>query len=585
MNYNIIADDHAGERLALTDSEEKASKQLAVELWKEIHMLSNNVASAVNSLPGKETFRRIIASLSQAGAAVVPQQADWTIAIDLTTDFDDDQGVHSRMKQLNEFAKKTKGTNITIVAQAAFADTDEFDWNGPVFRGDPKYRLERYVIKDGRVANVGKADSKGYGGDLTDLLAYVCKNHPSKRTALIIDSHGTGNEGLHGDTGKVSVDAFVKAVQEGLKGSGHEKLDMLDFDTCLMAANGAMSRIRHVADQVVASAESESIYDGQNYLDPIARLSDKPDADGLTLARDIVTQTHKDMELRTAKGWNPEIDTLAHLNLRQYDDFSKSLNLFGDHLVEALKHRDNKIVIESAIDSSQKYGSSGSLLISLFGKENAGKHRTDLKEFTEKILAAIDNGEIKDPNRILKHAAQDLLNKRSLLVDSYHGAGEYAKAGGISVFLPGRNLRNLEQEAALHTAAGRLSAMTDAKRFNEINKNETSRKDFLNNIKIELFLTRPHLYIFGTNGVDKELDNLDRLSNEFSKATDNKQRQLCLKQLHAATINLASTEPFKKQYQEQLTCLKDKVAKVYKVNNIDGSNGWSRFRLKLRDGK
>lgn len=47
---------------------------------------------------------------------------------------------------------------------------------------------------------------------------------------------------------------------------------------------------------------------------------------------------------------------------------------------------------------------------------------------------------------------------------------------------------------------------------------------------------------------------------------------------------LAETNAFKAQCQFHYKTLSEKAA-VYKVNDVDDATGWSRFRLKLRDGK
>ncbi len=548
------------------------------EIWQELQKTANDSFSKIRDNTDLSSLRKALDALTPPP----PEKGkhDWTIAINFTTDFGDGQGVESGMAKLKDFAEKTKGTKLCIVAQAAIL-RDESEKETET---DSDYKLERYVIKDGTIKQISTEDSQGYERDLQDLISYANKNEPSAKTGLIIDSHGTGNEGLIGDTGKLSVNDFVKVVQEGLKGSGHAKLDMLDFDACLMAQDGAINKVRKVADQVVASAETESIYDGQNYLEPIARLA-KKDSDGLALARDIVTQTHKDMESYKKAGYEPTIETLAHLNLRQYDDFNKSLDNFGEQLIVALKDSQNKSKIEESIDSSQKYGHGSALLSSLFGPKLAGKHRVDLRDFTEKVIAAIDNGELHDPDRNLKRAAQEVLSKRSVIVDSYHGEGDFARAGGLSVFLPGRNLRNLEKESALQTTAGRLCDMTAQNKFNHATDDDSTRDKFIEAVKTEIEATRPHWFIFGTRGVDNELKELESALQKFENAKETKAQKSTFDELHQAAVKLAETNAFKAQCQFHYKDLSEKAAKVYKVNDVDDSTGWSRFRLKLRDGK
>lgn len=565
--------------------QQRSEAELAADIWKDIQRVGEDLNSRLRN---NDTYKRILDSLNAAEGKGGEKKSDWTIAIDFTTDFGEGQGVESGMKMLEDFAGRTKGKNLTIVAQAAIPEHVEYDdfFDSYVAAPGTKYNLERYVIKDGEIKRTETVESKGYADDLQGLLAYASKNHPSGKMGLIIDSHGSGNGGLTGDTGHASVEEFVKAVKDGIKDSGRAKLDMIDFDTCLMGQNGAISKIREVSDQIVASTETEGIYNAQNYLDPIARLADKPDADGFTLARDIVEQTHKDMEEWKKEGWNIPVKTLSHFNMRQYDEFRGSLDKFGDELIVAMGRPGNREHIEEAIDTSKKYGSSGNLLLSLFGSSNlAGKHRTDLKEFTEKVLLAIDNGEIKDPDRLLKKAAQEVLTKRGALVDSYHGEGEYKNSGGLSVFLPGRNLRNVEKEASLQNSAGRMADMTDPKKFASINKNEKSRAEFLTNLGQEMFFTRPQFIFLGVPGVDKELDQIDKATESFRKADSDAKRQEAFTQLHQATQELCKTNPFEQMRTSAANTLRQKVSTVYKANFVEETkqSGWSKFRLALRD--
>lgn len=570
---------------------EKQAEELAAEIWQDIHNLTKNIKESIQKLPESESLHKILDALKPpAEPACAAKPVSWTFAINYTTDFGDGQGVESGLKMLNAFTAKTKGKDVTIVAQAAIAkseedkkeDVDEF--KSPEDNPASKYRLERYVIKDGEIRQISKLDSKGYARDLEDLLNYAGKKHPGKRMGLVIDSHGMGNEGLSGDTGDVTVAEFVKAVKDGLKAGGKEKLDLIDFDCCLMAQHGAVTQIKQVTDHIVASAETEGIYNAQNYLLPIERVLEKPDTDGLSVARDIVTQTHKDMEQGKKEGKEPQVDTLSHLVMKHHAEFKKSLDSFGDELCEAIKDPEKRELIEKAIDASIKYGSDGGLLALLFGER--AKHRTDLKDFTERILAVIDNGELADPERKLKRSAQELMNSRSRLVDSYHGNDIYGKAGGLSVFLPSRHLRNIDNEAKLATAAGRLCKMTDGKNFETVNGDEKARQEFIQKVNREISATRPHLFFFGVRNVDKELNSLQAAIDEFAAAGNDKDRQRVFTSLHQAALDLEKTEAFQEIIKNELESRKTKAAKIFKANLVeDGSEGWSRFRLKLKDGK
>ncbi len=563
------------------------AEQLSAAAWKELDKVAGAVKDTIKQLPGSDTVKRICDSLPLLLKPVPPKKSEWTISIDFTTDFGDGQGVESGLDRLQAFAKRTKGKDVTIVAQAAVPDSFDFDFFSGVKIATPgtKYTLQKYVVKNGEIKLAAETPSKGYAEDLEELLTYAGKNQPSKRSALIIDSHGVGNEGLLGDTGKASVDDFVKAVQNGLKANGQEKLDMLDFDACLMGASEALARVSKITDNLVASAETESIYQGQNYIAPFTRLLEKPETDGKTLARDIVASTHKDMEDWKKEGWHPTVETLAHFQLREYAEFRKSLDSFGDKLAVVVNEKNNREIIENAIDKSRKYGSL-SPLFALLGGGTGGRNRADIKEFTENIISAIDSGEIEDPDRQIKKAAQEVLNKRSILVDSYHGNEDFARAGGVSDFLPSKYLRNISKEASLQTSAGRLCNLTEPKNFDAIDKTEKTRTEFLQKVQAELFWNRPVWIFPGLPGVSKEVEAMDKHSEAFRKAETAEKRAAAFKLMHESATALNETEIFKNAYNKEYSKMEANVSKVYKANFVEeGTSGWSKFRLKLKDSK
>lgn len=589
-NLGLPSEPELGRNQAGENSEsEERKRELSFALWKDLPGLKSILESVK---PQQESLNKILESLKPPAEACKPKPSDWTIAINYTTDFGNGQGVDSGYKMLSDFAAKTKGKGVTIVAQMAIAEKKEEGCEEECLpelfaeEGASKYRLDRYVIRDGQMTKVSSKESKGYGDDLKDLLAYSSSMHPGKRMGLIIDSHGMGNEGLMGDTGEITVKDFVCKVKEGLKG-GREKLDMLEFDTCLMGANGAISKIKDVSDNIIASAETEGIYNGQNYMAGIERLLEKPETDGFALAREILVRTHKDMEILKANGKDPPVDTLSHFNMKNYNEFRKSLDEFGNALCKAVDDPENKELIEAAIDSTRKYGSSGGgILAVLFGGGPGERHRTDLKEFTEKILLAVDNGELKDPDRVLKNAAQEVMSKRGALVDSYHGMGDYLKNGGLSVFLPARSLRNLDKEAKLATSAGRLCQLTEPKRFSLVNKSDETRSEFVKKLNQEIEATKPHMLILGVKGVENQTSALEKLSDEFKKAEGDEGRQQCFQKLQDASLALFNSEEVQTQFKKELSARQEKASKVFKANMLEASSdGWTKFRNKLRDGK
>ncbi len=543
------------------------------------------IVESLSRLAEGTTFAKVLADLSQERKSEAarpaprdqPNKTEWTVALNMTTNFDKDaEGKFSRLEDLRQFAEKTKGKSLTIVVQAAFQN----DLAAP--GATATYTLERYVIRDGTIRQVSHGLSNGYGQDLRDLTEYAARNTPSEKLALVIDSHGTGNKGLYGDTGAVSLPEFVQNVKEGLTGSGRAKIDVLHFDSCLMAQNGCMDRVKDIADRMVASPEIESTK-GISLVPLWEKLAANPKTDATSFAREIIRQARIQGVEREKANRSIPIDIISHVDLRKYEPFRKSLDAFGELLVEALKNRDNKVAIEDAIERSRKFGRGWTGLPT---REHRQYYRADLKDFAELIIRSIEDGRLTDGNRKLKTAAEDLLQKRGQLVDSSYAYGQYVGTGGVSVFLPGRNMRNVDREARLMTTAGRMADATEAKCFVSVNKDATTRATFLQNMKMDLLFTRPFLF-FGVEGVDSELKVLEDAAQGFERAKTEDDRRISFARLHRAAVNLENCDPFQKLQAQNKVILREKVSTEYKAQLIDDkdTNGWSRFRLMLRDSR
>jgi hypothetical protein len=192
----------------------------------------------------------------------------WTLAIDLAMNLPE-IGPHGhlvaqdKMYRLKQFAAETAGTPVTIVVQETVnkipevaTSYDDFTHLGdgtisvyshelrearqPAIR-EGLYSLKRYIIHDGTIdESFAPMPSKGTANDLSSLLEFAGKQYPSERLGLVISSHGEGDDGLIGDTGRASLEEVNAAIKEGLSQSDRSNLDLLDFDSC----NGVVPYLR-----------------------------------------------------------------------------------------------------------------------------------------------------------------------------------------------------------------------------------------------------------------------------------------------------------------------------------------------------
>jgi Clostripain family len=156
-----------------------------------------------------------------------------------------------------------------------------------------------YVLKDEddvRVQSVVKSNAGPADGGRTESLAdfgkWAVENYPAENYALVIWNHGAGWSGVsyddnshHGmDLPEVrdGVEQIVAKLQNGKK-----KLDILDFDACLMATLEVGYELKDCVDYLLASQETEP-GDGMPYDDYLQFLVKYPETPAVAFAKSMV---------------------------------------------------------------------------------------------------------------------------------------------------------------------------------------------------------------------------------------------------------------------------------------------------------
>jgi hypothetical protein len=506
---------------------------------------------------------------------------EWITAVNLTTDFslgDNMDGVKKRMKQLSDFAEKTKGTSVALVVQAAFPDGNG-NAAGDSTTKDPKatYHLDRYFISDGTIQKIGSVPSAGYAKDLESLLTLTCKNYNCTKLALIVDSHGQGNEGLSGDTGKVTLKEFQQTLANGLKNRTDSKIDVLNFDCCLMAQDGMVRMVSPHAKEIVAST-SKIMTDGQNLVRTLEHLAKNPKIGPSDLADSFVTTARLEAAGPKEQDRWTAVRTLAHFKTDNYTEFQKELDKFGDQLCKALDSKEARKSIGAVIDSTRRYNDWG---------DSAGEWDTgntaDIKDFLRRTGKALEKGEIKDSDGQLKQALDATNAKFNALVVSYFGdyhQNDFDKCGGLSTYLPKPSIRDHESGGRQRTETGLLlnqgtrclkGYKTDAQRTTLVSDTKEC-VDSLNaalkgNVEADKL----------GKGVNQAFDKMiaSKTDVEFRKAAND---------LVAASIELQQTPWGIAKLEAAKRQLKKEADTLYSGQLVTSTNGWGRFQLKLRDG-
>lgn len=391
-----------------------------------------------------------------------PEDRQWTIAVDLAVNLPAKSryghlGAEDKMARLRQLQAQTaKSPAVTIVAQEIVPESRD---------GKTTYSLKRFAIHDGKIDDLTPTAvaSKGTAQDLTDLLQVAGKQYPSARIGLVTNSHGNGDDGLIGDNGSVPLPRLQAAIKDGLKGSGHDKLDLGDFDACMMAQVGVLSHMAPAMKQLIASATLENAnggVDGQKLNTWLGDLMKNPSWDGSQLAKDIIKRA--DQGANDEKGFQGT-PTLAHFNLEQpFTRFEKGYEQFASELAQAAaRNPESREAIRQAMGEAPGYQSpplafaTDPLTTQSYAQQlDFSKH--DLSAFASSISKLVADHKISDPNGALAAATTELQSSQTAMTEQYHASKKTSDEKGLTAYLPEMSLLNTETAAERTTTVGQV---------------------------------------------------------------------------------------------------------------------------------
>lgn len=132
----------------------------------------------------------------------------------------------------------------------------------------------------------------GDGQTLAEFLAFGRKNFPAKHTAVVIWNHGGGSvsgasfDELYGMDSLSLVEMYQAFTGVFGENEQNQPVDIIGFDTCLMATIDTAYAFSGIAKYLVASQETEP-GNGWLYSGWIGELAKNPNIDALQLAKAI----------------------------------------------------------------------------------------------------------------------------------------------------------------------------------------------------------------------------------------------------------------------------------------------------------
>jgi hypothetical protein len=258
--------------------------------------------------------------------------ADNNLALDGVTDLGEMENAVAKAIELR--TPGVPGKDIKVVVEAEFSR----QYLAQAGCGEPRcvnlknWNTFRYVVAGrpagtqgygpaGEVLDLGANRDMTRPEELREFVQWAKTDHPADRYLLVVWNHGGGYTGLIAD--ETSAPGRLMSVQ-GLRAALADvgKIDVLDFDMCLMAGYETLARLNGLVDYAVFS-EAVVPGAGNEYVSLLGGLFSLPDATPAQLAAGIADSFHASYRGNRAS------TTISAYALAKYPAFADRLAQFA----------------------------------------------------------------------------------------------------------------------------------------------------------------------------------------------------------------------------------------------------------------
>ncbi len=216
--------------------------------------------------------------------------------------------------------------NVKVVIQTGGSSV----WQNDIINADT---LGRYVYDHNGFQLIEELPSASMGDTQTlkDFLLFGKEHYPAKRTAVVLWNHGGGSvtgasfDELYG-MDSLSLAEMYQAFSEAFGADPqNQPVDIIGFDTCLMATVDTAYTFSDIGKYLVASQEVEP-GNGWLYSGWLGALAGTPDMEPLTLAKVICdSYVQGCVEVGTEDNITLSVTDLSKISdlIAAYDDFGK----------------------------------------------------------------------------------------------------------------------------------------------------------------------------------------------------------------------------------------------------------------------
>lgn len=230
---------------------------------------------------------------------------------------------------LSELMEVELPENVNVVIETGGASV----WQNDLVDAD---KLQRWVygseglnlVDEQPSANMGEAQT------LADFLKFAKENYPAEKTAVVFWNHGGGSvsgaafDELYGGD-SLTLDEMYTAFSSVWEPSGdNQPLELIGFDTCLMATVDVAYTFSDIAHYLVGSEETEPA-NGWYYSQWVGALAENSSMDGAALGKVICDSYYAGCE----EAGTQDNTTLSLTDLTKIGTLLEAYENFG---VEAL---------------------------------------------------------------------------------------------------------------------------------------------------------------------------------------------------------------------------------------------------------
>ncbi len=276
----------------------------------------------------------------------------WTVLVYMAADNDLEPFAVQDLLEMAEVGSNDKLHIITQVDRAVGYSEDPAGSLGN-FTSTKRVRVGKGGFTE--LADLGEMD-RTKPENLADFIAWGIQQYPGDRIALVLWNHGAGVAGFATDDGAgenatMSLTQIGEAIGAGLSKAGHDRLDLVGFDACLMATFEVAATVAPYAEYLLASEELEPGH-GWNWAS-LQLLRDNPGADvpalGKRIADDFLVYAKKEA---TDAG-----TTLSLVDLTLLDEVGDAVDALANQV--AVKLPGVTVPTLKAKEASFEYGRSG----------------------------------------------------------------------------------------------------------------------------------------------------------------------------------------------------------------------------------